>query len=291
MDKYIFKPCKMYNTTFLRKKVNLNIATSPHVFSNNCFFEVSNVYPYNRCHAASSTLHSNIEDMLKWANLILNKGKINGKQIVSIKSLEMMLSVQYKFDEESSMGFGWFSDTRNGKKLINHGGSDVGYQSYIGIIPQDSVAIVVMSNLFSFVPDGAITNLALNTIYNDPIWKLGKPINLAIGPIICKEGFTKAREKYFALKRDSVDNYDFNEEWLDKLGYAFKDLGKLDEAINVLKLNAEVYPNSVNCFDSLGEIYTLSGQTDRAIESYKTALKIDPNCERCLRKLKKIEEP
>lgn len=160
----------------------------------------------------------------------------------------MMLSVQYKFDEESSMGFGWFNDTRNGKKLINHGGSDIGYQSYIGIIPQDSVAIVVMSNLFSFVPDGAITNLALNTIYSDPIWKLSKPINLAIGPIICKEGFIKAREKYFALKRDSVNNYDFNEEWLDKLGYAFKDLGKLDEAINVLKLNAEVYPNSVNCF-------------------------------------------
>jgi CubicO group peptidase (beta-lactamase class C family) len=291
MDKYIFKPCGMNNSTFLLKSVQSGNATSPHIFGDKCTFHVSPVYPYNRCHAASSTLHSNVEDMMKWAGMILNNGHVGGKQIISKESLKMMLSVQYKFDDESSMGYGWFNDTRNGKKIINHGGSDIGYQTYIGIIPQDSVAIVVMSNLFSFVPDGAITNLALNTIYNEPIWKLSKPINLAIGPMICKNGFAKAREKYFELKKNNAVDYDFSEEWLDKLGYALKDLGKLDDAINVLKLNAEAYPESVNCFDSLGELYTLNGQLDKAKESYRAALKLDPNCERCFRKLKKIEQP
>ena len=289
MDRYIFKPCKMNNSTLLRKKVQADLATSPHVLGTHCNFQVSSIYPYNRCHAASSTLHSNIHDMLQWASLILNNGKLYGKQIISSGSLKSMVSAQYKFDEESSMGYGWFLDKRNGKELINHGGSDVGYASYIGIIPQDSIAIVVMSNLYSFVPDGAITNLALNTIYNEPIWKLKKPINLAIASLICKEGFEIAKAKYFELKKNNSDEYDFTEEWLDKLGYALKDMGRLNDAISVLKLNSEVYPNSVNCFDSLGEIYTLNGQNDKAIESYKSALKLDSNCERCLRKLNEIE--
>jgi len=289
MDRYIFKPCKMYNSTFLRKKVPADLATSPHVLGSNCNFQVSNIYPYNRCHAASSTLHSNIHDMLQWASLILNNGRLYGKQIINEASLKSMVSAQYKFDEESSMGYGWFLDKRNGRALINHGGSDVGYASYIGIIPQDSIAIVVMSNLYSFVPDGAITSLALNTVYNEPIWKLKKPINLAIAPLICKNGFEIAKAKYFELKKNNADEYDFTEEWLDKLGYALKNMGRLNDAIDVLKLNSEVYPGSVNCFDSLGEIYTLNGQNDKAIESYKSALKLDANCERCLRKLKEIE--
>lgn len=52
MDKYIFKPCKMYNSTFLVKAVRPDIATTPHVFGANCKFQVSGIYPYNRCHAA-----------------------------------------------------------------------------------------------------------------------------------------------------------------------------------------------------------------------------------------------
>ncbi|HMG07975.1 MAG TPA: serine hydrolase [Mucilaginibacter sp.] len=288
MDKYIFKPCKMDNSTFLVKAVLPDIATAPHVFGVNCKFQVSAIYPYNRCHAASSTLHSTINDMLIWASLILNNGKLYGKQIINSESLKMMLSTQYKFDQESSMGLGWFLDTRNGKQVIGHGGSDVGYASNISIIPQDSVAVVVMGNLFSFVPDGGIKELAFNAVYNLADWKLKKPVNLVIAPLMCKESFSKAKEKYFELKNNNSDDYDFNEEWLDKLGYAFVNEGKLQDAISVLQLNAEAFPKSVNCYDSLGEIYAMNGQKERAKEAFKTALKLDPNCERCLRKLKKI---
>jgi CubicO group peptidase (beta-lactamase class C family) len=288
MTKYVFRPCKMMNSTFLRREANVDLTTSPHVFGDNCTFQVSVTYPYNRVHAGSSTLHSNIVDMLKWARLVLNKGNFEGKQIISAKSLKSLLSPEFKFDEQSSVGFGLFIDTWNGKRLLNHSGSDIGYSTYIGIIPEDSVAIVFMSNLHRFVPYDAIANITFTSIYNDPSERPKKPINLAIGQLICKEGFAKAKEKYFTLKQNSSDVYDFSEEWLNTLGYAFVTLKNLGEAINVLELNAEVYPNSVSCFENLGDIYILNHQNDKGRACYKNALKLDPKCEDCRVKLNKM---
>jgi CubicO group peptidase (beta-lactamase class C family) len=243
MENYIFKPCKMYNSTFLIKGIPPALSTSPHVFDSNCHFEVSRIYPYNRCHAGSSTLHSNIEDMLNWESMILNNGEFDNKQIISSESIKIMLSSQHKFDENSSDGLGVFIDTWNGKKLISHSGSDVGYSTYIGIIPQDSVAFVFMSNLHRFVPYDVITNILLNAAYNLPAPEFKKPINLIIAPIICEKGFNKAREKYLELKKDSSEKYDFDGHWINTLANAFAHSGELDNSRNVLSLNINSHPN------------------------------------------------
>lgn len=42
---------------------------------------------------------------------------------------------------------------------MSHPGSDVGYSSYVGMIPEDSVVIVFMSNLHRFVPYETPTRL------------------------------------------------------------------------------------------------------------------------------------
>ena len=75
------------------------------------------------------------------------------------RSLTMMLTPQYKFDSNSADGLGLFIDTWNHKKLVSHSGSDVGYSSYVGMIPEDSVGIVFMSNLHRFVPYETLTYL------------------------------------------------------------------------------------------------------------------------------------
>jgi CubicO group peptidase (beta-lactamase class C family) len=244
MKENIFNPCGMYNSTFLINDVPQRLATSPHVFSNNCYFDVSEIYPYNRSHAGSSTLHSNIEDMLKWESVFINSGKFENKEILSTESMKMMLSTQHPhtFDENSSEGLGVFIENLNGKNLIYHSGSDVGYSTYFGIIPQDSVAIVFMSNLHRFVPYDAITNTLFYAVYNLPVLELKKPINLVIAPMICKEGFANARKKFLELQKDSAGKYDFGEYWIKTLGNAFEHLGKMDDAKNVLSLSAKTPP-------------------------------------------------
>ena len=97
-----------------------------------------------------------------------------------------------------------------------------------------------------------------------------------------------AVKKYHELKTDSPDKYNFKENQLNALGYQLLNIGKNKEAIAILKLNAESYPESSNVYDSLGEAYMFNGDTKEAIDNYKKSLELNPsnkNAEEMLRKL------
>ncbi len=51
----------------------------------------------------------------------------------------------------------------------------------------------------------------------------------------------------------------------------------MPEAIDLLKLNVKIYPDSGNVYDSLGEAYMKSGQKQMAIDNYKKSLEKDPS--------------
>ncbi|HMQ70473.1 MAG TPA: FKBP-type peptidyl-prolyl cis-trans isomerase [Ignavibacteria bacterium] len=97
-----------------------------------------------------------------------------------------------------------------------------------------------------------------------------------------------AISKYNELKTNSPDKYNFKENQLNALGYQLLNIGKNKEAIEILKLNVQSYPNSSNVYDSLGEAYMINGDTNEAIENYKKSLELNPankNAEEMLKKL------
>ncbi len=74
---------------------------------------------------------------------------------------------------------------------------------------------------------------------------------------------------------DDADAY-FDENEFNLLGYRLLGQGRVDEAIAVLRLNVERYPDSWNVHDSLGEAYATRGDTERAIESYRRSVELNP---------------
>ncbi|ETZ22156.1 lipopolysaccharide assembly protein LapB [Pedobacter sp. V48] len=133
-----------------------------------------------------------------------------------------------------------------------------------------------------------MATLALNIIHHRPLWKLKTPIALAIAPLINDEGIVKAREKYRELKKDHNEAYNFDESSLITLGYSYYYVGDLQKAIDVLCLNAEVYPKSVWNLKTLGEVYSLAGAKEKAAATFQKALDLDPGCEPCKLGLKNI---
>lgn len=67
-----------------------------------------------------------------------------------------------------------------------------------------------------------------------------------------------------------------SESDLNGFGYRLLAKKRNREAIEVFKLNVEVYPQSANVYDSLAEAYVASGDKQRAIENYQKALELDP---------------
>ena len=81
-----------------------------------------------------------------------------------------------------------------------------------------------------------------------------------------------------------------NESELNACGYVMMASGELKEAITVFRINANLFPQSANCYDSLGEAYAKSGVTDKAIQAYEIALRLDPTNTGIQERLKKSKE-
>lgn len=64
----------------------------------------------------------------------------------------------------------------------------------------------------------------------------------------------------------------------------------MKEAIEVLKLNVHLYPESANTYDSLAEVYETAGDKALAIKNYKRSLELDPKNTNAEQHLKKLEK-
>jgi tetratricopeptide (TPR) repeat protein len=77
---------------------------------------------------------------------------------------------------------------------------------------------------------------------------------------------------------------------LNKAGYDLLGGGLVDDALRVLQLNAEEYPEDWNSFDSYGEALMMAGKKDLAIESYERALALDPSRENPRKMLRELRQ-
>jgi cytochrome c-type biogenesis protein CcmH/NrfG len=64
---------------------------------------------------------------------------------------------------------------------------------------------------------------------------------------------------------------------------------KLKEAIEVLRLNVEAFPQSANVYDSLGEAYLNAADKARALENYQRSLELDPGNAGAAEKVKQLK--
>jgi tetratricopeptide (TPR) repeat protein len=87
-------------------------------------------------------------------------------------------------------------------------------------------------------------------------------------------GAEQALEKLRQARKDNPGATLFDEANVNILGYEHIASGDVKGAIQILKLNAEAFPNSPNVYDSLGDVYVADGQKELARENAKKALEL-----------------
>jgi tetratricopeptide (TPR) repeat protein len=80
------------------------------------------------------------------------------------------------------------------------------------------------------------------------------------------------------LREKKADIY-FDEEYINGFGYYLIGQGKMPEALEVMKLNAEVFPESANAYDSMAEAFMKNGNKEEAIKNYEKSLALNPGNE------------
>jgi CubicO group peptidase (beta-lactamase class C family) len=273
----IFEPSGMNTSTFLKKEVPDSLSTAPHVYDFDRYnMGVSPVYPYNRSHAGSSTLHSNVEDMIRWAYANLYKGNGQGRRILKEESYYKLWEKKFQISEERYIGLSWFISQYNGKTVISHSGGDTGFRSYLLLIPEDTTAIVAMGNSENFQSYG-IAGMILDILYDQPAGILRKPASFTFLSTWGEYGLDSAYRYFSFLKEHPDPMLDFDDGSLIMLAWPLFQEEKPGLALQLLDFNSRLFPESVWNHQFKAEVLYHLERKEEAVQSVRQALELNPD--------------
>jgi CubicO group peptidase (beta-lactamase class C family) len=152
MRRTIFEPLKMAHSTMFYPEADKAQVATPHVPDVNGIVRPCAVFPYNRPHAGSSTLLSNIDDMLRWVQFNLFAGTRRSAGILSPETVlsmraprEIKISAE-RFPPGMKPALSWFVMNRGGRAVFAHPGNDLGFVSICLFCPEGRYGLVAVAN-------------------------------------------------------------------------------------------------------------------------------------------------
>lgn len=149
IDEYIFKPANMGSSSFMTySRPDKDMLVRPHTKDSTKHIVYENHYPYNRIHAPSSTLTSNLYDLEKFAEINIRSSKATGiNHLLKPETYKTVWNKRAKtLNKNEYMGLGWFVYERNGYIYYGHNGGDDGFASGFWICPELDFYLIVLTN-------------------------------------------------------------------------------------------------------------------------------------------------
>jgi CubicO group peptidase (beta-lactamase class C family) len=154
----IFTPLNMKDTSTSIKSFagSTNVAT-PHAKLDDkvrpiSWRNIDNIAP-------AGSINSSVQDMAQWIRLNLGEGVYEKQRLLSAASIKEMQTPQsivgldgprgslYPEAHFLTYGLGWFLSDYKGRKLVEHGGAIDGMRAQVGMIPEEKLGLVVLTNL------------------------------------------------------------------------------------------------------------------------------------------------
>jgi len=278
LQENILTPLGMNNTGFDHWEIILPKRASGYnkvfdTFQNAEYLDMS--LPY-----AAGSLYSTVEDLFTWGEALYTD------KLVSFESLKkMMTPVMNNYGYGLGIRKMSMNDGRDSITIVSHTGGINGFNTYMGRCIEDKNTIILLSNTIpaSEVVVRAVRNILYDKPYDEPKRSAAAMLYRAIED----KGIDRTAEDFKKIKERK--EYDVNEAEINQLGYTLMASGKLNEAIEVFKLNVELFPDSWNVYDSLGEGYMNNGDNKLALENYRKSVEKNPNNENGKKVIKELE--
>jgi CubicO group peptidase (beta-lactamase class C family) len=167
---HLLVPLQMTSTNFsvsdLAKSENRSLG----------YMELNNkieAVPYRNIDAMgpAGSINSSVKDMSNWVVTMINGGKFNGKKILSESTIRHLQSPvtttpvaqvppQYSENSYGSYALAWAVNSYRGHIRVEHGGNIDGFSASTCFMPQDSIGVVVLTNMNGT----AVPSILRNTI-------------------------------------------------------------------------------------------------------------------------------
>jgi CubicO group peptidase (beta-lactamase class C family) len=127
-------------------------------------------FPFNRFIYGPGGLISSTNEMIKYVEMLMNQGKVGGKQIISEQIVDQMTQMHFKGRihptlssfGESGYGFG-LGITKDffGDDIVLHGGGITGGVSLIGFLKNSKIGFAAIGNADGFPSEEILSLLAI----------------------------------------------------------------------------------------------------------------------------------
>jgi CubicO group peptidase (beta-lactamase class C family) len=109
--------------------------------------------------APAGAINSSVADMTKWLRFQLDSGRVGGKRLVSKRSFTethmpqtvIRVDSTYRafnpYTHVKSYAFGWQVMDYRGAEILSHAGNLSGMAAMVGLLPEQRVGVVVLTNL------------------------------------------------------------------------------------------------------------------------------------------------
>ena len=277
----IFDPVGMKNTgydhhdTILARRA-AGYEKRPSGLINATYLDMS--LPY-----AAGSLYSTVEDLYLW-----------DQALYTDKLLSPQLKELWFKPGLSSYAYGWvvrkapLGAQDEQVTIIEHGGGINGFNTLMMRMPESKNLIALLNNT-GRAKLGEMSQKISAILFGKPYKVPVRDIAEALFSTVTEKGVQAAITQYRELKATQKDAYDFSEPQLNDLGYRLMQMKRTKDAIEILKLNVEMFPQGFNTYDSLGEAYMENGDKTLAIQNYKKSLELNPKNTGAVEKLKKLE--
>ncbi len=265
----ILDPLKMKNSGFIPfDTVVKKLATPYHETPN----DKKSIFFRFRCNGGSS-MYASVDDLLLWHKAL------NGTALLTDKSKESMFTGFVPAAGSGSYGYGWNIVNLTSEKVKKQVAWHVGEGSVaIWRIIDDNHLIIILGNIVSPRIVEICTSLS-NLLYNRPGILPKRSFISALNKIIAKKGVPAGVEEYKRLRKNFFNEYDFSESQLNTLGNYLISTNRLNEAVEIFKLNLDYFPDSWFIYTRLGETFIRGKQKEMAIKCYEAAVKLIPRGE------------
>lgn len=130
--------------------------------------------------APAGAINASAQEMCNWLIAQLNGGKFGDQQLITEARIAEMHSPHslvtgamagYMFADNGgapiAYGLGWFLAAHKNRRAVFHGGNIDGFSAMVGLLPEDKIGVVVLSNLDGNMLPTIIRNYVFDMMLNE----------------------------------------------------------------------------------------------------------------------------
>jgi dipeptidyl aminopeptidase/acylaminoacyl peptidase/CubicO group peptidase (beta-lactamase class C family) len=250
---------------------------------------------------AAASLHTTAQDFGRFVAAMLNGTGLKPE------TRKLMLTAQVQVPESGTnsiqrptaksrsdvaWGLGWGLQVTSDGLSFWHWGDNGDSKAYVVAYDEPKLGVVVFANSangLSIVRE--IVTDAVGGVQPALDWlnydRLDSPRRALFNQIRAK-GAAAAIREYQARRNGQPADAAVSESQINGLGYDLLGIKRVEDAIEVFKLNVSLYPKSWNTYDSLAEGYEAKGDKASAIKNFKRSLELNPKNSNAVEHLEKM---